>query len=326
MQPTRMITIPHAPFQPNTSSLKTQLSMKTLKVIHPIFVFICFLFVSCSSDPENIDPVDYLQIPDAEFEKILIEQGIDSDATLNQQILKSDAAKVSTLNLEPVSGGNNIKDLTGIEGFINLKKLSAIQHEITTIDLSANSLLDTVFLMGNYISSFDVSNNPNLSMLDLTSNLLSSFTGVSKAIQLKELRLSFNYLEELNIDNSSIEALYVSDNDLKTFSANGAVNLKNILMKTNQLTSVDLSSNTLLETLVLSNNKIENLNIDQNTKLTHLWISTNSLTQLDVSMLSELVHLTVHGNPDLSCIKIQNGQYIGTVTKSDSQELRTDCE
>jgi len=302
--------------------------MNRIIILYKILVITCFLFVSCSSDNEIPDPVNdiYLSIPDTRFETILINTGIDTDGVVNQQMLKKDAEKVNTLNLNFVSKEKGeISNLTGIEGFRNLKKLSAVQNSLTNIDLSANSLLDTIYLMGNYITSIDLSNNPNLILVDLDANELSSISGLSKATHLKTLRLSFNLLEEFSIHNESIEALFISDNLLKSFDVSGAVNLKNILLKTNKISSLDLSSNTLLETLVLSDNKIQNIKLEQNSHLTHLFISSNLLTNLDVSNLQELVRLIVDKNPDLSCIKIRNGQNIPMVSKSDYQELNSVC-
>lgn len=293
-----------------------------------IILIIACLFVSCTKDDELIEPANdrYLSIPDARFEAILIKQGIDSDGALNQQMLKKDAEGVTVLNLEAVAGENTIQDLTGIEGFIQLQKLSVVQHDIQSLDLSANIMLDTLYLMGNNISTLDISKNPQLILVDLSSNVLSSLTGVANAIRLKELKLSFNDLEEFSLPNSSIESLLISHNLLKSLDVRGALSLKNILLKSNEITALDLSSNRLLETLVLSDNQIEQISLEQNRKLTHLFLSANVLTHLDVSELQELTHLTVQGNLNLSCVKIQEGQNIPTVSKSDTQELSNSCD
>lgn len=306
--------------------MNIKLAMDRKYIMLQMLVMICCFLVSCTSDDNNLDTANdlYLNIPDARFEFILIELGIDMDNEINQQILKTDAKGVSSLNLD-FNGNGEINDLTGIEGFIGLKYLSAIQNSLTEIDLSANTLLDSLFLQGNRFTSFDISDNPNLIMVDLTSNFLNSFTGTSEVMGLKNLRLSFNDLEEFSIDNESIENLLISHNLLQSINTEGSVNLKHILLRTNKITSIDFSSNTLLETLVLSDNRIQNLNLEQNSKLTHLYISSNSLTNLDVSNLQDLLDLKVDRNPDLTCIKIQNDQNIPAVSISDDQELSDLC-
>lgn len=292
-----------------------------------IFILTLFLIVSCSSDDENPNPINdvYLSIPDNHFETILIEQGIDTDGIINQQMLKTDAEEVSLLDLNFSADFGEISDLTGIEGFVNLKLLSAASNNIKNIDLSLNTKLDTLLLQGNYLTSIDISNNPNLILVDIQSNELSSINGLSRATSLKKLNLSWNNLEEFSIHNESIEVLHISQNLLKSFDTNGALNLRNILLTTNELTTVDLSSNTLLETLLISDNKIQNINLEHISNLTHLYITSNSLTSLDVSNNQELVDLKVNRNPDLTCIKIQSGQEIPTVSKSDYQELNDIC-
>ncbi len=288
-------------------------------------ILITILLTSCSSSDTDSDDNQYLDIPDASFEAILIKEGIDSDGTLNQRMLRKDALEVSVLDLN-FSSETEISDLTGIEGFVGLKKLSAMQQEITEIDLRHNTFLDTLVLAGNYISSIDISNNPNLVLLDVQSNQLSAINGLSKAVPLKELNLSFNELEEFSIENETLEILKISNNLLHSFDVKGSINLKNILLTTNELTSVDFSKNILLETLLISDNNIQNIDLEHNTSLTHLYISSNSLTDLDVGNNQELIDLKVDRNPNLSCIKIQGAQNIPNVSISEYQELNTSCE
>lgn len=297
--------------------------MKTLSA----FFLAALVLVSCTNNDTTPDLTDdlLLAIPDARFETILIDLGIDSDGVINQQMLKTDAAGVSRLVLEFEGGKPKISDLTGIEGFTNLKLLAASRHDITNIDLSANILLDSLYLTANILTSIDLSNNPNLILVDLGSNGIQSIKGLSELSQLKMLNLSSNDLEDFAIQNESIEVLFMSHNLLKTIDVSGALNLTNILLTTNQIETIDLSANTLLETLLISDNKLVDINLTQNNKLTHLWISSNSLTNLDVSNLQELIHLTVHQNENLSCVKIESGQFIPTVTKSDHQELNSNC-
>lgn len=294
------------------------------KVLYLVLTF--FFMVSCSNE-ENTKLINdvYLSIPDNHFEIILIEQGIDSDGIINQQMLKTDAEKVSLLNLNLSSDFGEIIDLTGIEGFVNITLLSAAGHKIENIDLSLNTKLDTLLLQGNYLSGIDIGENPKLIFVDVQSNELTSINGLSNATNLKKLNLSWNNLEEFSIHNESIEVLHLSQNLLESIDTNGAVNLKNILLTSNELTTVDFSTNTLLETLLISDNKIHNIDLEHNSNLTHLYISSNSLSKLSVSNNQELVDLRVDRNPDLACIKIRSGQEIPTVSKSEYQELNDSC-
>lgn len=294
----------------------------------PVILMTFFLMASCSKDDEIPSPINdtYLSIPDIHFESKLIELGIDSDGTVNHQILKSDAEKVTRLDLNLSSRPGKISDLTGIEGFINITFLSAEIQEIQDIDLSFNTELDTLFLGGNLLASIDVSKNPDLILLDVQGNYLHTINGLSGAENLKKLNLSFNNFEELSLDNGSVEVLLMSHNLLQSIDINGAISLKNVLLTSNQLSSIDLSTNTLLETLVISDNQLTNIHLEQNGYLTHFYISSNSLTDLDVSYNQALIDLRVDRNPDLSCIKIQSNQEIPTLSLSEYQQVNELCD
>jgi len=283
------------------------------------------LFFSCSRDDSmNTFPNTYLRIPDASFEAILIAKGIDSDGLINKQILKSDAEDVQDLDLGTLEYGT-IDDLSGIEGFSSLKRLNANQHDIVQVDLKANILLEEIYLAGNYLSSIDVSKNTNIALLDLSANQLTTIIGLSELIKLKDLDLSFNYFEELSIDNESLEILHFSNNDLISLDISAAVNITNVLLTTNKLNALDIPSNKKLQTLLVSDNQLQSVNLGENISLTHLYITSNLLTGLDVSNNQNLIDLKVERNPSLSCIKIANGQNIPTISLSNHQELNVLC-
>ncbi|HKK77510.1 MAG TPA: hypothetical protein VJ953_20690 [Saprospiraceae bacterium] len=300
-----------------------------IKEIFNLTLVLFFLFlISCAVIEEAPISVNntYVSIPDVHFESQLIEQGIDSDGVLNQQILKTDAEQVSRLDLNLHSHFGEISDLSGIEAFVHLSFLSAVGQQIDEIDLSANTKLDTVFLSGNDLSNIDISQNPNLVFLDLLSNELNAITGLSQAPQLKELNVSWNRLEELQIQNASIEKVLASHNQLSSIDTHGALQLKSLLLTSNELTTVDFSANPQLEVLVLSDNQLSSLNIEENTHLKYLYSSSNALRHLDVSRNQVLIDLRVDRNPNLTCVKILNGQDIPTLSIDDEQVLKEECE
>lgn len=185
------------------------------------FCVAVFVLGSCSDNDDLKNQTDdlYITIPDHHFEEKLIKLGIDSDGMVNQQMLRADAEKVKRLDLNIDANFGDITDLTGIEGFIDLTFLSAASHEIETVDLSNNTQLDTIYLLGNKLSNIDLSNNTNLIFVDLQSNEFdpnSTISGLEKATKLKDLDLSWNYLEEFSIHNPSLEVLHISHNDLRT--------------------------------------------------------------------------------------------------------------
>lgn len=305
-------------------------SLNRDKITYLFCVFALFLTISCSSDDDTILSVtnEYLSIPDSHFETLLIAQGIDSDGSVDQQMLRSDAEKVSHLDLNLFSHFGEVSDLTGIEGFVNITFLSAVGQEIEDIDLRFNTKLDTLLLTANNLTSIYLSNNPHLMYVDLKANEFSagtSIVGLSNLTNLKELDLSWNYLENFSIHNRSLEILHMSNNNLVSIDTDGAINLQHVLLTSNKLEMVDFITNVSLETLVISDNKLEHINLEYSTSLSHLYSSSNLLTSLDVSHNQELIDLRVDRNPTLNCIKILSGQKIPTVSISDYQELSDTC-
>ena len=62
----------------------------------------------------------YTAIPDSNFEQALINFGVDSEGTLDGQILTADAESETSLTVV----NQNITDLTGIDAFINLTAIN----------------------------------------------------------------------------------------------------------------------------------------------------------------------------------------------------------
>jgi protein phosphatase 1 regulatory subunit 7 len=177
------------------------------------------------------------------------------------------------LDLNLTANHGEIKNLKGIEGFVNLTLLSAANQHIETIDLGSNTKLDTIYLPGNKPSNIDLSKNTKLIFIDIQSNDFdanSTIGGLENASNLKDLDLSWNYLEEFSIHNESLEVVHISHNDLKSINTDGASSIKHIYMPLNKLETVNLSSNISLETLLLSGNKLQNINIENNSELIHL--------------------------------------------------------
>ena len=82
-----------------------------------------------------------VDIPDKNFEKILVELGIDSDKKVNGQVLRSDVQTVSFLDLY----NKKIKSLKGIEAFLSLTYLDCRNNYLSNIDLSKNIALNTLY-------------------------------------------------------------------------------------------------------------------------------------------------------------------------------------
>lgn len=120
-------------------------------------------------------------IPDNRFERALIELGIDSDSTINGQILTSDALSVTQLELSTNTLPNYpyppfddiyeglIHDLSGIEAFVNLERLEV--HRTLIENLNTDNLINLKYLdcADNMLTSVSVLNNPLLEYINVIS-------------------------------------------------------------------------------------------------------------------------------------------------------------
>jgi len=256
---------------------------------------------SCAKDKLEDDiTIDYVQIPDASFEKELVLQGHDSDGIVNQKILRTDAEAVEKLSLYD----SGINSLIGIEAFINLKRLYADANNLQTIDVSKNVLLDTI---------------------SLTSNDLTSIKGIPAAKNLKWLSLSWNLFTEFTLENTSVKNFLMDHNELTSLDVSLAPKLESAVLNLNKIISLDFSNSPLLKVLNFSANKVKTINFENNLNLEYIYCSSNLFTDFDLSMLPNLIDVRVDRNPTLTCIKVAVGQNIPTLKLSSYQQANTDC-
>lgn len=141
-------------------------------------------------------------IPDSNFEQALINLGIDSDGTVNGQVLTTDISGLTTLDISSGIPGGNIQDLTGIEDFASLEILNISNSGVHGNDLT-NKILDLTalqnleeFYMNSggdaitiHVQYLNLSNNPNLNIVQAM-DVWSLFT-----INLKNSDLQLNGLQ-----------------------------------------------------------------------------------------------------------------------------------
>ena len=138
-------------------------------------------------------------IPDQNFEQALIDLGIDSDQTINGQVLTSDISSIENLDLS----WKHLTDLTGIEAFQSLKILdishSHIDYYSTPLDLSALVSLEELYMDGDldnitiFVGKLLLNNNPNLQKIESTGNWpLHSIDLTGSDLSLTNLEISIN--------------------------------------------------------------------------------------------------------------------------------------
>jgi len=141
-------------------------------------------------------------IPDPGFEQALIDLVIDSDQTINGQVLTSDIASVTDLDLSIYNELGTMQKITGIEDFTSLKVLKIIQIGLLyyndPLDLSSLTNLEELHLGDegdvnqNDIKKVILNNNPNLMLIDGYAETV-TLTGTD--VDINNLDLSLGFLD-----------------------------------------------------------------------------------------------------------------------------------
>ncbi|MFB9108790.1 T9SS type B sorting domain-containing protein [Flavobacterium gyeonganense] len=303
--------------------------------------FLLFLFLSgllCSAQ--------YTSIPDKNFEKALIDLGIDS-GPIDRRVLTTNINKITNLDLY----GKEISNISGIEDFISLKYLNCDDNELSKVDLSKNTALTELIISANLLTKLDVSKNINLVKLNCLSNQIDNLNvsenlvltdlncqhnklkklNISNNLALKNLECSYNQLTSLDISkNTSLNSLGCTLNQLTTLNTSNNINLTEFICYRNQLTSLDVSKNLNLTQFLCNANLITNLDLSKNIKLNILDCSNNKLTSLNLKNgHNGLIQiLNTKSNPEITCIQVDNAIYSNTswsVFKDASASYLSNC-
>ena len=288
---------------------------------------------------------DRTYIPDDNFELALIDLGFDD--ILDDYVLTSNIDKIGGLGLidKNISDLTGIEDFTALLNLdlsgnnlssINLSKnkilrnVNLSRNKFSEIDLTQNYELEALILDNNYLEEIDVSKNKELATLQIDDNNLVKID-ITNNFDLGYVTLINNSLTEINVDyNLKLSNLRLDRNDISEIQVNKNLNLKRLSLSYNNISSIDVSKNKVLEILNLNFNKLSKINVYLNTNLNSLRVSNNKLDDLDVTNNLDLTTLDISNtglapaidvsknfglvefdltsNPDLECVKVNQGQ------------------
>ena len=239
---------------------------------------IYFLFLILFIQTAN---AQYTAIPDLDFEQELITQGIDTDLSINGQVLTSDINSLTSLYINY----NNLHNIIGIQDFTSLQYLDVeFCSNLTEIDLGGN--LNLLYLSCN---------NNNLTNINISNNLL-----------LEIINCGFNHLTVLDVSNNiNLGAIYCSNNNLTNLEVSNNINLLSIICDNNNITNLDVSNNINLDSLSCHYNYITNLDVTNNINLVQFFCAYNQLTTLNISNNTHL-KLLYCGHNQLTSLTITN--------------------
>jgi hypothetical protein len=153
-----------------------------------------------------------------------------------------------------------------------LEVLNIRNNNVTTIDLSNNTLLTNLNAVSNNLTALDITNNPLINDLRVEVNAIATID-LSNQLDLKILQINNNQLTALDVSNNPL---------IERFRANN-----------NMITALDLSNNTSLLEVLVQNNQLETLNIQNGA-------NTN------------ITKFTATGNANLTCILVDDAVYSTT--------------
>jgi hypothetical protein len=170
-----------------------------------VLIILIGLFVGCEKTKEE----EIVHIPDSAFQNALIANDVDRDS---DGLISYPEAEATETLLIPPSG---IKDLTGLEAFVNLDSLTITLNPLSGIDLSGNSVLRYLKCIYCELTSVDISNNLLLEELILSRNLLSEID-ISHNQSLTRLSIKNNLLTSLDLSaNSGLTTMISCGNQLR---------------------------------------------------------------------------------------------------------------
>jgi hypothetical protein len=230
-----------------------------------------------------------VNIPDANFKTYLLGNSfINTNGDLEIQC--SEALAFTGMIYCP---DLNISDLTGIEAFTSLNSLHCFNNQITTIDLSNNSLIAGIICFNNTISSLNISSNNLLDNIDCSNNPLTSIDLTNKP-NLMFLTCSGNQFTSLDLSNKpDLEYLNCQNNQLTSLDLSDNPNLMEVYVGQNQITSLDLSSLQNMSSFSSYNNDLTFLNVKNGNNV--------NFTFFDA-----------YGNPNLTCIEVDDAPWSTT--------------
>jgi hypothetical protein len=280
---------------------------------------ICTLLFTTSLLAQNVN------IPDAIFKEYLL---------TNTAINTNGDGEISVAEAETFMGemllyNMGIKDLSGIESFINLNSLACSQNDLKKLDLSKNINLVSLGCGFNEITNLDFSNNIKLEFLDCGYNQLNSID-VAHLSNLETFAIYGTKITALDLSkNLKLTTLRCYLNKLTKLDVSNNILLTSINCSNNHLEELDLRNNTALSELICNYNSLQNIDFGGNCGLSEFNAANNRLMSLDLRTDKSYTTISydLSNNPFLNCISVDDPIFAQeNITKIDEHVVfTTDC-
>lgn len=279
----------------------------------PLVIAVCLIlagcFISALASEKGVIAIDETNFPDPEFRTYIYSMiDKDQDNVLSLQ-------EIEQTNIIDVCY-REIEDLTGIDVFWNLEKLTCSFlkglteldvsrnakltmldcRECSLVSLTLNTALTELYCGGNRLTALDVTRNSALEILDCDDNQLTT-VDIAQNPQLVYLNCSNNQLDRLDVShNRRLIDLNCYVNKISQLDLSQNPELMYLDIYENELVSLNVTQNPELLELSCSRNQLTMLDTSQNPKLTYLSCGYNQLTLLNLSQNTALKELFCHHN------------------------------
>lgn len=235
--------------------------------------------------------LDAVNFPDEAFRNYIAET---YDTDKNGVLSAEEIQKVNEISL---TDRKEIKDVTGISFFPELRGLRVGGTSVTSLDVSKNEKLQYLGCFNTGLTVLDLSNNPELMYLLCSDSSIEKMD--LRGTQIKELDLSTcKQLSDLVVtDMSALTNLNVSNTNITSLDFAGCENLYELDATGSKLSNLDISTNTNLVGLRLEATQLNTLDISNNPALQFINVSNTNLTALDVSKNTGLLYLFLNNTP-----------------------------
>ena len=260
-----------------------------------------------------------------EFNKNLIELNCSNNKTISSLDLLNNTA-LQRLFCQ----GNSLTSLD-LRKNLQLKTLNCRDNSsLASVYLEENFVIESLFIdtpptiiiYPNYVRFKDQNFHKYLVDnfdSDKDGNLSDKEISAIKEIDCSKLGISS--LEGVNLIKN-LTSLICSGNNLTSIDISSNTALITFECDSNKLSSIDVSKNVLLETLNCSNNMIKSLNLSSNINLKHLICNENSIGDLILSTNKKLETLLCQDNVLSVLLYLNNNSSLKTVNCKNNSRLR----
>lgn len=216
------------------------------------------------------------------------------------------------VNLQTLLCNDNFLPAVDVSGLANLREINImVNNGISVLDVTGMTQLEKLNIGSSNITSLNLSSN---SLTRLSCNFSEFLTlDLSGVPNLEELECGFNHLTVLDLSNNpNLKKLYCAANELTTLDLSGNPNLTEVGISGNpNLASVNMTGLTALTTLTMGGNNMTSFDFSGLPALERLVYTNDAhLTTIDVSNNPNLIWLYCYANPQLETAFVKNGALV----------------